>query len=481
MKMKRFRKLTLAAGVWMLVVVGLSAQNISLDQAKNLYNAGEYAQAKPAFERLVKQSPNNASYNHWYGVCCYETGELEPAEKHLKMGVQRKVQESFRYLAEVYFKMYRFDESVELWEEYIDQLAKKKQETEEFQAKLGLAQRAARMVDRVENVQIIDSMVVNKRQFLDTYMLSEEAGRLQSYNDFFNTNSSIQATVYMNQKGDKIYYARPTNENQYCLFVQSKLLDTWGDEKQLPMNVNSAGNDNFPFVLTDGVTIYYASEGNGSIGGYDLFVTRYNMNNDTYLIPEQLGMPFNSLYNDYMMVIDEEKKLGWFASDRFQPEDSVCVYLFIPDDSHKRIDGDDLNYKMVRAQILSIQDSWVDDADYGALIDLAHQEILYGNAAPKRDFEFVVNDRLTYYNWEEIRTPEAKTCYEKALSIRVQIDSAREELETLRLGYTNGNASRKQQLRSMILQKEDRLFELLPQPEEWEKKARNAEIRYLNK
>ena len=100
--------------------------------------------------------------------------------------------------------------------------------------------------------------------------------------------------VYMNQKEDKIYYAHSTDGNHNCLFTQSKLMDQWGDEKQLPMNINSDADDGYPFVLSDGVTIYYASKGNGSLGGYDLFVTRYNINSDTYLTPEQLGMPYNS-------------------------------------------------------------------------------------------------------------------------------------------------------------------------------------------
>ena len=34
---------------------------------------------------------------------------------------------------------------------------------------------------------------------------------------------------------------------------------------------------------------------------------------DTYLVPENVGMPFNSPYNDYMYVIDEYNNLGWFA------------------------------------------------------------------------------------------------------------------------------------------------------------------------
>ena len=113
-----------------------SLQAQSLDQAKKLYNEGQYAEAKPAFEKLVKQAPSNSSYNHWYGVCCYETGDLAGAEKHLKVAVKRKVQEAYRYLSDVYYQTYRFDEAAEMMEEYIDLLTKKKQDTQAFEEKL---------------------------------------------------------------------------------------------------------------------------------------------------------------------------------------------------------------------------------------------------------------------------------------------------------------------------------------------------------
>ena len=123
------------------------------------------------------------------------------------------------------------------------------------------------MMEKVEDVQIIDSLVVDKDDFLSAYILSEESGTLDSYKDFFQTNEPVSSTVYKNQKGDKIYYAHSTDGDRYCLFTQSMLMDEWGDEKQLPMNINSNDDDNYPFVLSDGATIYYSSKGNGSIGG----------------------------------------------------------------------------------------------------------------------------------------------------------------------------------------------------------------------
>lgn len=475
--MKRLsKKLLYTIGI-ALCCGGLQAQ--SLDQAKKLYNEGKYAEAKPAFEKLVKQAPSNSSYNLWYGVCCYETGDLGGAEKYLSVAAKRKVQEAYKYLAEVYYQNYKFEDASDVYDEYIDLLTKKKQDTQPYEALRDQTDKAARMMEKTENIQIIDSVVVDKSNILSAYVLSEESGKLTSYQDFFETNESLPSTVYMNQKGDKIYYAHATEGAHYCLFNQSKLMDKWGDEKQLPMNVNSQDDDNYPFVLSDGVTVYYASKGNGSLGGYDLFVTRYNIGSDSYLTPEQLGMPFNSPYNDYMMVLDEAKGLGWFVSDRYQPEGKVCVYLFIPDDKHSRVEGEDTELKRARATISSIKDSWKPSSDYTELIRLAHTEVAYGKVEIQKDFEFAINNNIVYYTLEDIKSPEAKSYYEKVVNLNKQIKELNQKLNGLRTSYTEGNKSKRDQLMPTILQAEEQLNALLDQPDELEKKARNAEINYL--
>lgn len=470
------QKLFYTIGITLICGV-LQAQ--SLDQAKKLYNEGQYEEAKPAFERLLKQAPNNSSYNQWYGVCCFETGDLETAEKHLLVANKRKVQESYRYLGELFFLTYRFEEAVEMFETYIGLLAKKKQPVEEFEKRKSQANNAQRMLERVEDIQVIDSIVVDKDKFLNTYFLSEESGTLTNYNTFFGTNDSTESVVYMNQKADKIYYAEATEENKYCLFTQSMLLDHWGDEKQLPMNINTDQDDNYPFVLPDGVTIYYASKGLESIGGYDLFISRYNTNSDTYLTPEQLGMPYNSPFNDYMMVIDEVKGLGWFVSDRFQPEGKVCVYLYILNEDRNRIDSDDIDYKRAVASLQSIESSWKEGADYDELVKLAYTEIPYGKVEIQKDFEFAIQNDIVYFMLDDIKSPEARSHYEKVVALNKQIKDVKEKLGNLRSEYTQGNSSRREQLKPTILSAEEQLNNLLTQPGEWEKKARNAEINYL--
>ena len=469
-------KLFLVSGMTLLSSV-LTAQ--SLDQAKKLYNEGKFEEAKPAFEKLVERTPGNSSYNQWYGVCLYETGEKEKAEKYLRVAAKRNVQEAFRYLGELCYDTYRFEESEEMFQEYIDLLAKKKQDTLPWEQRLEQVKNALRMMEKTEDVEIIDSLVVDKEAFLTAYKLSEESGSLMLFSDFFQLSDASESTVYMNQKQDKIFYAQKTPENQFCLFTQSKLMDKWGDKKMLPMTINSANNENYPFVMSDGVTIYYASTGNGTLGGYDLFVTRYNISSDSYLVPEQLGMPFNSPSNDYMMVIDESKELGWFVSDRFQPEGKVCVYLFIPNPDRKRLLTDDLELKRSRAAIYSIKDSWKASANYKELIELAHKEIRSGVSEVKKDFEFVIVDQVVYFSLDDFQSPEARSYYEKASALNRQIVEESEKLLSLRKSYVEGDKATKERLSGSILTLEKQLENMINEPLVLEKKARNAEVNFL--
>ena len=67
-------KTKIAALVLSMIAAGAGAQTLS--QAQRWFTQGEFEKAKPVFKKLVKQSPSNASYNFWYGACCYETGEM---------------------------------------------------------------------------------------------------------------------------------------------------------------------------------------------------------------------------------------------------------------------------------------------------------------------------------------------------------------------------------------------------------------------
>ncbi|WP_108823009.1 M48 family metallopeptidase [Dysgonomonas sp. Marseille-P4361] len=464
----------------------------TLAEAKAFYLEGNYISALPIFEVEYGKKPTDANLNHWYGACLVETGgNLNKAEECLLLSSKKNIQDSFYYLGLIYTEKYQFTNAQEAFDKYESLLNKKKPRKNSVEAekkesdiarleeKRKAMSRLNRMVSNTEDIQIIDSLVVDKGSFLSAYKLSHSSGRIDYFNTVFSANKDVESTVYFNEKETKAYYSQPDRNGVYALYSMEKLLDDFGNEKRLSStNFGLTGDVNYPYVMTDGVTIYFAAKDVESIGGYDLFVSRYNMNNDNYLTPERLNMPFNSAYNDYMMVIDEEKGIGWFASDRYQPEGKVCIYTFIPNKSVKTIESDDEAFLANRARISSIKDTWIDGTNYSSVIELARK-------APKekvkvvRDFEFVVNDKHTYYTLSDFKNSNAKDTYHRVIQMKAEHISISNKLKVMREEYSKSSPEGKRSMTSDILNLEKQLEKIHSELPRLEVQARNQEIQSL--
>lgn len=433
----------------------------TLPEAKELYLQGKYKEALPIFEAEYRNKPTDPNLNQWYGACLFETGrDLQKAEECLLEASKKRIQDSYFYLGQLYTHTYRFTEASEAFNKYETMLKKKDDAArEKLEGKRQVMSRLRRMVSNTEDIQIIDSLIIDKSKFLSAYKLSLSSGRLDYFDKVFISDKHINATVYTNEKDTKMYYTKPAN-NTLSLYSKEKLLDEFGNEKKLSeTNFGLTGNINYPYMMADGVTIYFAAQDENSLGGYDLFVSRYNMNNDTYLTPERLNMPFNSLYNDYMMAIDEEKGIGWFASDRHMLEGMVCIYTFIPNKVVKIIEDKDDKDLASRAQILSIKDSWQTGQNYSDLISLARKEPEIRTEVV-HDFEFVINDDKTYYKLADFKNSSARNTFSKLRQLQEEQTDVSDKLEKRRSEYSTANEAGKRRVASDIFNLEKRLEQL---------------------
>ena len=90
----------------------------------------------------------------------------------------------------------------------------------------------------------------------------------------------------------------------------------WQQPEPLVPNVNTAGNEVFPYVSSNG-TIYFASDGRAGAGGLDVF----QLLADGSLA--QLGHPINSYADDFAFYFEEETQSGWLSSNRGTGVDAI--------------------------------------------------------------------------------------------------------------------------------------------------------------
>ena len=446
----------------------------TLDDAKKWYLEGQYADALPVFQSEYQNSPKDASLNQWLGVSLYKTGRLLEAEQYLAYASAKKVIEAYIYLGELKATLYQFEEAEKEFEKY--ERANRRNDTalERLEQVRDYADKLKRAVSRTEDVQIIDSLVIPKQQLLSAYNLSVSSGRVMPASDFFNSLPVTNKTLYINEKKDKIYYSKDDPKNRSELYTMERLIDSFGNEKRLPESINNSGNQAYPFVMNDGLTIYFAATGDNSFGGYDLYVSRYNLASDSYLLPNQLNMPFNSPFNDYLMVIDEDKGVGWFASDRFQPENMVCVYTFIPNEKVSLLENNDPAYIANRAKISSIADTWREGVDYSSISATAHQ-ISISDEQADSDFEFIINDRITYRTLSDFKSSKAQSMFSQAIGLEQQLQALKKDLALKREQFGT-EKNRDSALRASIIDQEQRLATMFKDIEKLKIQARNEEI-----
>ena len=415
--------------------------------------------------------------NFWYGACCYETGELSKAVPYLEKSAERKVINGFLYLSKAYYDLYRFDEAIQNLEDHIYWLERKKRDTSEAETLMERYRMGARMIRGVEKVAVIDSFTVSKRDFLSAYKLSRESGEIKA-------TGESGCTEFTNEMGDKKILARPNADGATSLYGSVKMIDKWSDPEPLKGLEEGGTNLNYPFLDSDGITLYYAAQGEESLGGYDIFITRYDSDDNAYLRPDNLGFPFNSVANDYMYAIDDFNNLGWFASDRYQPEDKVCVYVFVPNESKQVYDYESTSPEMLQAaaSLQCIQKTQTD----AAKVRLARQQlakVMYGQDEQKKkgDFRFVVDDNVVYHTLADFRSAEARKQYQTLSQKQKDLDNLSETLGKQRELYGQSNKAGKDRLTPAILDKEQRIKQLREEIASLTVNIRNTELKALNR
>jgi outer membrane protein OmpA-like peptidoglycan-associated protein len=96
----------------------------------------------------------------------------------------------------------------------------------------------------------------------------------------------------------------------------------WGTPKKIEGNVNTDGDEMFPFVAEDG-TLYFSSNGHIGLGGLDVF--RRKSNGEI----QNLGQPLNSTNDDFAFVIKANRRNGFVSSNRAGGKGDDDIYSFL--------------------------------------------------------------------------------------------------------------------------------------------------------
>jgi outer membrane protein OmpA-like peptidoglycan-associated protein/tetratricopeptide (TPR) repeat protein len=99
----------------------------------------------------------------------------------------------------------------------------------------------------------------------------------------------------------------------------------WDEAENLGPIINTAGDEQTPFIHADNRTLYFASNGLPGYGGSDLFMSRKKMDG-TWTKPINLGYPINTIDNEGSIAVASDGIQGYIASDRVDSRGGLDIY-----------------------------------------------------------------------------------------------------------------------------------------------------------
>jgi tetratricopeptide (TPR) repeat protein len=132
-----------------------------------------------------------------------------------------------------------------------------------------------------------------------------------------NVNSEAwEGSCSMTADGRYLFFAseRKGGLGGRDIYVSEKVNGDWGPAENLGPKINTAFDEDAPFIHPDGITLFFSSKGHTSIGGYDIM---FSLKKDgEWLEPKNMGIPLNTTEDDRYYVINAKGDKGFFSSDR---------------------------------------------------------------------------------------------------------------------------------------------------------------------
>jgi tetratricopeptide (TPR) repeat protein len=140
------------------------------------------------------------------------------------------------------------------------------------------------------------------------WQYAENAGR--------NINSKyIESNATISADGTILYFSsdRVSSIGGFDIFYSQKENGKWSKAENLGEVVNTKANEESPFITESGKTLYFSSDRKGSIGRMDVYFSR--VEGEGWSVPENLGMPYNSVDDDVAFRYYEKYNKGYIARD----------------------------------------------------------------------------------------------------------------------------------------------------------------------
>jgi hypothetical protein len=154
----------------------------------------------------------------------------------------------------------------------------------------------------------------------DLFYSSLEGDKFGELHPLEATNSPAWEThASLSPDGNTLYFVSNRKEGSYggrdiwrCVKLPN---GKWSLPVNLGPTINTAEDEDAPFMHTDGTTLFFSSKGHKNMGGFDIFKSTL-LEDGTWLAPQNMMYPINTPDDDIFYMQSADGRHGYFSTVR---------------------------------------------------------------------------------------------------------------------------------------------------------------------
>jgi len=303
------------------------------EKASELFEKEQYVAATSIYLQLLSLSPKSADYNFRYGTCLlFNSYHKKEAIRYLNYAVKQKGIDarSFYFYGKALHLNYQFKEAINYYQLYLSK-REKRDKRYNVEREIQMCKNGQKLLVTFTDIIVKNKKEIDQSKFFRLYDNMETVGGEILVSEEFQSKMDKKKghipILHFPTNAKAIYYSSYGNGTNKDIYVRRRLPNgKWGEPQKLPGGVNTSEDEDFPFLHASGDFLFFSSKGHNSMGGYDIFMSRFDPNTNSFGKPENVDFAISSPDDDLFYVVDETFQNAYFASSRQSQNGKLHVY-----------------------------------------------------------------------------------------------------------------------------------------------------------
>ncbi|MFM2195206.1 MAG: hypothetical protein RL092_806, partial [Bacteroidota bacterium] len=305
------------------------------EEANILFNDLEYDAAYAKYSQLVSLYGSNPLYTFRFGASSiFVTVDREKSLAFMRDAIKRGYNDAevHYYVAKALHLNYKFSEALTEYQAFEAQADKKTLSKSDVKGQIESCKSGINLLSSIKDIQVLEKTQADKATFFRFYNVDESIGKIITTPEELKSNldkkSKDPYIIFQAQKSKLIFFASKGKDGATGkdIYVTQRVNGVFATPEKVKGDINTNLDEDYAFLHPNGKTLYFASKGHGSMGGYDIFRSEYDSTLNQFGPAINMDFAINTPDDDLLFITDAENKIAYFASSRFTSSKNLNVY-----------------------------------------------------------------------------------------------------------------------------------------------------------